>query len=900
MQELELLAPAKNLAYGKAAIDHGADAVYIGPERFGARAAAGNSIDDIRQLCRYAHIFGARVYATVNTLIHDEELVEAQQLIHALYDARVDAVLIQDLRLLQTDLPPIAIHASTQTDNRTAQRVEELRQLGLKRVVLARELSVEEIANIHRQVPQMPLEVFVHGALCVSYSGICYASEYCFQRSANRGECAQFCRMPFDLIDADGNMLQQQRHLLSLKDLNLSQHLGELIEAGATSFKIEGRLKDEAYVKNVTAAYSQQLNDFIRRHPGQYRRSSRGYCRYMFQPMLEKTFNRGFTTYFLHGRQPDMSSPLTPKALGEHVGYVKDIRRDGIIVAGTASFSNGDGICFFNDNRQLEGFRVNRAEGNRLVPQQMPITLKRGTILYRNSDQAFERLLTRQSSERKIPISMHLGATPTGFYLRSGDTEVSISCPHQTADKPQHDNIQRQLSRLGGTPYEAEAISIDEHFPWFIPSSRLAELRHLLIDQLMNSEEDVASPCHVPLPHHPTCQSSAFQSKRSADTPLMQCRYCLRHAMGYCTKHGGKQPIWHEPLSLRLADGRRFPLQFDCKRCQMNVLARMFVVLIMMCINFGCYNPSTKTIAQSADMATLSTADSTSSFAERPASVLPLNYNLLVSAATIQLTDAPGLEAFDTIYISKGERLVIADVAAIPTDTIDSVWVKVARDQLTQGWIRQSEMLAAVSPDDPISQFIDFFSDTHLLIFLALCVLVTAAYSVRLLLRHNAPIVHFHDIPSPYPTLLCILVAFSATLYASIQMFDAPTWQHFYFHPSLNPFSLPLHLGIFVASVWAILVVTVAAVEDTRRHLDTVSNLLYIAGLAAVCAACYVVFSVLTLYYIGYLLLPVYIVYALWRYYHYARSTYRCGKCGAILPHDQSVCPRCGAKNSCE
>lgn len=403
MTPLELLAPAKNLACGMAAVDHGADAVYIGAQRFGARAAAGNSVDDIRQLCDYAHPYGVKVYVTVNTIIYDEELEATEQLIRQLDEIGVDAILVQDMSVLRMAIPPLPLHASTQTDNRTAEKVRWLQQLGFKRVVLARELSVSEIAAIHQEVPDMPLEVFVHGALCVSYSGLCYASQYCFGRSANRGACAQFCRMKFDLLDADGKEIEHQRHLLSLKDMNQSDHLEELIEAGATSFKIEGRLKEVSYVKNVVAAYSQRLDAIIARNPDRYCRASKGHCTYSFVPNLNKTFNRGFTTYFLHGRQKDISSPDTPKAIGEYVGYVKEIRRDSFNVAGTASFANGDGLCFINGERELEGFRVNRAEGNRLYPHEMPRHLHAGMALYRNNDHEFERKLSRQSSERKIP-----------------------------------------------------------------------------------------------------------------------------------------------------------------------------------------------------------------------------------------------------------------------------------------------------------------------------------------------------------------------------------------------------------------------------------------------------------------------------------------------------------------
>ena len=414
MTALELLAPAKNLACGIAAIDHGADAVYIGASRFGARAAVGNSVDDIRQLCDYAHRFRAKVYVTVNTIVYDEELDATRQLLSELGEVGVDAVLVQDMAVLT--MCQLPLHASTQTDNRSVEKVRWLREQGFVRAVLARELSLEEIATIHREVPDMELEVFVHGALCVSYSGICYASQHCFGRSANRGACAQFCRMPFSLVDADGKEVEHDRYLLSLKDMNQSDHLLELAEAGATSFKIEGRLKDISYVKNVTAAYSQQLNRIVSRYPDKYCRSSLGVCSYTFTPDLRKTFNRGYTTYFLQGRQPEIASFDTPKAVGEFVGTVKELRPDSFNVAGVSSFANGDGLCFYNGH-QLEGFRANRVVGNRIYPYRMPQGLKPGMRLYRNSDQEFERLLAKPSAERRIPIRISLQAIAEGFEL---------------------------------------------------------------------------------------------------------------------------------------------------------------------------------------------------------------------------------------------------------------------------------------------------------------------------------------------------------------------------------------------------------------------------------------------------------------------------------------------------
>jgi putative protease len=597
MQSLELLAPAKNLECGIAAIDHGADAVYIGAQKFGARVAAGNSVDDIRQLCQYAHQFAAKVYVTVNTIIYDDELKDTERLILELQEAGVDAILIQDMGLLQLSILnskfSIPLHASTQTDNRTVEKVRWLAGLGFKRVVLARELSVEEIAEIHAQVLDVELEVFVHGALCVSYSGQCYASQYCFGRSANRGACAQVCRMKFDLVDADGRELEHQRYLLSLKDLNQSAHLEELAQAGATSFKIEGRLKDVSYVKNVVAAYSQRLDSIIARHPDQYCRASRGHCTYTFTPNLKKTFNRGFTTYFLHGRQPDIFSPDTPKAIGEFVGTVKELRRDSFNVAGTASFANGDGLCFINQEHDLEGFRVNRAEGNRLFPQQMPRNLRPGVALYRNNDMEFERLLARQSSVRKIPITMYLEPTAEGYSLSAESATATIQCEHQQAEKPQRDNIIRQLSKLGGTPYECSGVEMPADFNAFIPSSMLAELRRQLVEAMKTkplnpiTPIDPISPISAPhyvhsylynIANHLSADFYGMKEKtafelQGGDGPLMQCRHCLQYAMGYCVKHGGQKPTYKFPLYLRLGDGRRFRLEFDCKHCQMNVYA---------------------------------------------------------------------------------------------------------------------------------------------------------------------------------------------------------------------------------------------------------------------------------------------------------------------------------------
>ena len=590
MTPLELLAPAKNLACGIAAIDHGADAVYIGAPKFGARAAVGNSIDDIRQLCEYAHQFDAKIYVTLNTIVYDDELEQVRGLIDELAAIGVDAVLVQDMGLLQfMDGKPFEIHASTQTDNRTADKVRWLKQLGFSRAVLARELSAEEIAEIHRQVPDIELEVFVHGALCVSYSGICYASQHCFQRSANRGECAQFCRMRFSLVDAEGTEVEHERYLLSLKDMNQSDNLDKLIEAGAVSFKIEGRLKDVAYVKNVTAAYSERLNAFIRKHPDEYCRASKGRCEYTFTPNLNRTFNRGYTTYFVNGRQPDIASFDTPKAVGEFVGRVKEIRNDSFNVAGTASFANGDGLCFLNSDRQFEGFRANRVAGNRIFPFKMPAGLRPGMALYRNNDQEFERILSKPSATRKIAISIALRAVDDGFELSANGVTVHFDAEHQLAQKSPRENIVRQLSKLGDTIYECAEVVVPDDFNFFIPNSQLSDMRRQLIDAMGQAKREVKQARvgknpgvkelsyqnnisnHQSAAFYGTNELSAYELK-GGDGPIMQCRHCLRYSLGYCVKRGGKRPTWREPLSLVLGDGRRFRLEFDCQHCQMNVL----------------------------------------------------------------------------------------------------------------------------------------------------------------------------------------------------------------------------------------------------------------------------------------------------------------------------------------
>ena len=705
---IELLAPAKNLECGIAAIDHGADAVYIGASRFGARQSAGNSVEDIGKLCDYAHRYGATVHVTINTIIYNDEIDDTLALVRSLVDVGVDAFLLQDMGLMSKvrEIVPdtVALHASTQCDTRTWEKAQWLSQQGFDRVVLARELSAEEISDIHKKLPDLELEAFIHGALCVSYSGVCYVSQYSFGRSANRGACAQFCRLAFDLKDSDGKTIEHQRHLLSLKDMSQIDNLETLIRSGACAFKIEGRLKEINYVKNVVSAYSKRIDEIIRKHPGEFRRASLGRVRYSFTPDLKKTFNRGYTNYFLKGRQADIFSPDTPKALGEFVGRVKEIRRDSFNVSSTANFANGDGLCFLSrdaesQSTRLEGFRVNRAVGNRLYPFKMPRGLKPGMGLYRNQDQAFDKELSGKTAERKIQIKMWFGTSPEtspnpseggehltesrgvvwaraevigskpSSYEQTPDQHpvsnhtsnwhpISDPTSHETisnehpvrfsppleglgevplplplAQKPQRDNIIRQLTKLGNTVYECADVEIvDGADKYFIPSSTLADLRRIVIENLdkqvmhmqrmtihrkskekqsdpklnfsmvnpaqyqqlpylynisndaarkfyeqqgltrVDSAFELQYPAGVPNSSKPTDKSFSIQGdKEAVSNLLMQCRHCIRYSLGYCVKRGGQKPTWREPLFLELPDKRRFRLEFDCKNCQMNV-----------------------------------------------------------------------------------------------------------------------------------------------------------------------------------------------------------------------------------------------------------------------------------------------------------------------------------------
>lgn len=610
---VELLAPARDADCGIEAIRHGADAVYIGGPGHGARAAACNATDEIARLCEFAHPFKAKVYVTMNTILRDAELAEAEDMAWQLYRAGVDAFIVQDLAFLKMRMPPVALHASTQMDNCTVQKAQWLEAAGFRQIVLAREASLEQIRAIAQSV-DVPLEAFVHGALCVSYSGRCYASEYCFGRSANRGRCAQFCRLAFDLVDGNGRTRIKDRHLLSLRDMNRTDHLEEMMDVGITSFKIEGRLKDQEYVKNVTAWYRQRIDDIIARRPESFCRSSFGQSRVSFRPDPSRTFNRLFTDYYLQGRgQVSPHAFYSPKATGAEVGEVSALGRNCIVVRTRAGLPSpvvaGDGLCFIGSDGKLQGFRVNRVEGEKIYPAAFPSLLQKGCILWRNQDHAFSKMQARATARRTLKASLRIRETDEGYAVDMSDetgcaVTKAFACKHETARTPQKEAIERQLSKLGDTIFEAESVEVAMPDRHFIPASQLAEWRRQVCEEMMRDHRMCPPRC---LPGKPDserlrqlmperldftanvangkaeafCKEHGAQSVEPAfelrqphrQSALMTCRYCLRFALGRCPREGAsRQGEWPEPWALRLPDGRLFPLRFDCANCQMQVL----------------------------------------------------------------------------------------------------------------------------------------------------------------------------------------------------------------------------------------------------------------------------------------------------------------------------------------
>ena len=632
MTKIELLSPAKNLEVGLAAINHGADAVYIGGPSFGAREKVGNSIEDIEKLCRHAAIYDAKVYVTLNTLLFDNELEQARKIAWDCYNAGVDALIVQDMALLMMDMPPIALHASTQCNNTTADKVKFLEDVGFKQVVLARELSINEIKEI-RAKTTVPLEFFVHGALCVSYSGQCYLSHVIGHRSANRGACAQPCRLKWNLEDENGNTLIANRHLLSLRDMNNSKNLEELIDAGITSFKIEGRLKDADYVKNTTAYYRRAIDEIIARRPD-LERASRGVSTPSFVPNLEKSFSRGFTDYFLHGRQKNIDAPFTPKSMGEHIGEIKKIDGKRITVelkadrhfdrSGEISYQgrreanvdttlhNGDGLCFLDKNNELQGFNVNGVEGNVVLASTVissEAKRSREISLYRNFDIVWQKSVENSTGNRKIAINLEFSETSDGFRLTAVDENASISlqCPKDIAKNPEKalETIRTKLSQWGDTKFSIENIDIQLDAIYFIPASVLGAMKRQLVAELEkslveNHRRSVVETVRKPSPNEtgrcPSLQQDNLsylanvtnslsrqfyenhgvthiddgleKSMTEGEIMVMTTKHCIRYANGMCAKETGKPAT---PLYISNERGR-FRLDFDCKNCQMKVV----------------------------------------------------------------------------------------------------------------------------------------------------------------------------------------------------------------------------------------------------------------------------------------------------------------------------------------
>ena len=613
MKKIELLAPAKNLEFGREAVNHGADALYIGAPAYGARAAATNSIEDIEELVRYSHLFGCKVFATVNTVLFNVEMDNVVKMIGQLYNIGVDALIIQDMGLLECDLPPIELHASTQCHNTTAERILFLEQAGFKRVVLARETTLEEIRGI-RKSTNIDLEAFVHGALCVSFSGQCYMSQYLTGRSGNRGCCSQPCRSRYDLLTADGRLLLKDRHLLSLRDFNASQHVDSMIEAGITSFKIEGRLKDLSYVKNVTAYY-RRLFDCIMERDGKndipMSCSSSGRCTFYFTPDVERTFNRGYTDYFLSGRKL-MASFDTQKSIGKKVGVVSSIGSRTLTVSSDEKFSKGDGLCYFDGDGNLQGFLVNDVNGRTLLPNKMPV-IRPGTQLWRNNDIDFERQLKSHSSERLINVEMTLSVRSEDIILDLKDEDgVTASARVNQVNTPAENQekmsctIIKQMSKLGGTIFRATKVLDDTKGQFFIPVSVLNELRRNAVDELIRNRISHFHPAdqlrvdHMPTYPTPTVgyhanivnsRAEKFYKKHGtrvlergidqtddyAGKALMTTKYCLRYELGCClcgkSRHVPLVAIEPHDSLIISNNGRQFSLHFDCNECQMQVFS---------------------------------------------------------------------------------------------------------------------------------------------------------------------------------------------------------------------------------------------------------------------------------------------------------------------------------------
>jgi putative protease len=594
IREIELLAPAKNLSTGMAAINAGADAIYIGAAKFGARATASNSLEEIGKLIDYAHQFRVKVYITLNTILHDNELKEANDLIWKLYDLKADGIIIQDMGILEMDLPPIPLIASTQMDNYSLDKIKFLEEVGFERVILARELSLEQIKEIRKNT-NLELESFVHGALCVGFSGRCYLSSYLSGRSANRGECIQACRLPYTLIDGDNNIIAKNKPILCLKDFNLSNNLEELIDGGVTSFKIEGRLKDEDYVSNVVAYYNKKLNEILSKRIN-LKRSSSGVVSLDFNPDLEKTFNRGYTTYFLKARQKDILA-LSPKSIGKLLGTVKETFKDYFVLDKEVKINNGDGICFFDKNNNLVGSNVNVVSGKKVFLNDMAGIIK-GINIYRNADVEFLKSI---KAERRIPLNFLFKENKEGFSLMAEDDDGNRGISEIKTDKEEaenkeraFENIVKQVGKLGETIYMVKDIKVEWTKPYFIPLSQINEMRRKAIDNFslkrknnyqrkvfnfkknknpfildnLSYESNVSNKLAEQFykKHGVVNIDPAFEIRKGER--VMTTKHCLKHYFGFCSKDG---KAIKDPLYLINEKGQKFLLNFNCNDCQMEV-----------------------------------------------------------------------------------------------------------------------------------------------------------------------------------------------------------------------------------------------------------------------------------------------------------------------------------------
>ncbi len=606
-KKIEILAPAKDLIQGIAAINSGADAVYIGAPQFGARSNATNSIEDVAELVKYAHLFYAQVFVVINTILYDNELETCRKMIWELYNIGVDALIVQDMAIMEMDLPPIVLHASTQANNRDPKKIKFLKDAGMKRVVLARELNLHQIKEIS-EASDVELEFFVTGALCVSFSGNCYMSVANGERSANRGSCAQNCRLPYNLIDGNGDTLIKNSHLLSIKDFDVSDQIPNLIEAGICSFKIEGRLKDIVYVKNNVSYLRQKLDSFLESNTDKYTKASSGKCTFTFDSSLDRSFNRGYTDYFVNERYQSIGSWESPKSKGQYIGkLIKTVGNSYEIENGNL-LNNGDGLCFINENNEADGIYVNRAENGFVFPNVLK-DIKDGTFIYRNNDAAFIKVVEREDSAvRKISTTLLLSENENGFELTATDEDgnvSSISLVHPKEPTKNNESIEENfkvnLAKTGFTPYIVDEITIQFSGNWFLPISKINEMRRTVLEQLTETrlanyhreEQPIVKTSH-PYPeekldfmynvanksarkfyerHGVTEIEKAFELQWDpGKSRVMTTKYCIKYELEKCPKYH-KDTLGikvKEPLVLKQGE-LEYKLKFNCKPCEMEI-----------------------------------------------------------------------------------------------------------------------------------------------------------------------------------------------------------------------------------------------------------------------------------------------------------------------------------------